>query len=78
MIGHSIGEYVAACLSGVLSLEDALMLVATRGKLMQELPAGAMLAVPMPALVLAKLLPPQIDVALGERTGSMRCLGTER
>jgi len=45
MLGHSIGEYVAACLSGIFSLEDALKLVVKRGELMQRCPQGDMLSV---------------------------------
>jgi acyl transferase domain-containing protein len=47
MIGYSIGEYVAAVLSGVMSIDDALMLVTKRAQLIDKLPMGAMLAVPL-------------------------------
>ncbi len=63
MIGYSLGEYVAACLSGVLSLEDALALVARRAKLIQELPGGAMLAVPLPEAEVRPLLDGALAVA---------------
>lgn len=45
MIGHSIGEFAAACIAGILSLPDALKLICTRGRLIVELPKGAMLSV---------------------------------
>ncbi|HYF50388.1 MAG TPA: amino acid adenylation domain-containing protein [Planctomycetota bacterium] len=47
MIGHSMGEYTAACLAGVISLSDALALVSLRGRLFEKVPAGAMLSVPL-------------------------------
>jgi acyl transferase domain-containing protein len=46
-IGYSIGEYVSACLSEVISLEDVLPFIAKRAKMIQDLPEGAMLAVPL-------------------------------
>jgi acyl transferase domain-containing protein/acyl carrier protein len=63
MIGYSIGEYVAACLAGALSLEDAILLVARRAKLIQDLPGGAMLAVPLPEAEVRPLLPERLSVA---------------
>ena len=63
MIGHSLGEYVAACIAGVFSLEDALRLVAIRGKLMQALPKGKMLAITLPESEIMPLLNEDLSVA---------------
>lgn len=64
MIGYSFGEYVAACLAGVISLEDALKLVAARGRLMQQMPVGAMLSVPLSEEKLTPLLNEEISIAV--------------
>ncbi|MEU1124607.1 beta-ketoacyl synthase N-terminal-like domain-containing protein [Streptomyces sp. NPDC005899] len=64
MIGHSIGEYAAAALAGVLTPEDALRLVAARGRLMHTgTEPGAMMAVGLPEADLRRILPPDLDVA---------------
>ena len=63
MIGHSIGEYVAACIGGVFSLEDALRLVAARGRLMQSCAAGAMTAVAMAETDIQGLLGGTLELA---------------
>ena len=63
MIGHSVGEYAAACLSGVFTLEDALSLVAHRGALVQAQPGGAMLSIRLPEKEVTPLLNPQLSIA---------------
>jgi acyl transferase domain-containing protein len=63
MLGHSLGEYVAACLAGVFSLEDALRVVAFRGRVMQEADPGAMLAVGLPVADLTPHLAGRMEVA---------------
>ena len=63
MIGHSVGEFVAAVLAGVFTLEEALRLVYERGRLMGALPPGAMLVVRMSEEDVLSLLPTQLDLA---------------
>jgi amino acid adenylation domain-containing protein len=64
MIGHSIGEYVAACLAGVFALEDALQLIAARGRMMQQLRGGTMLAVRLPEQEVKPFLSDKISLAV--------------
>jgi amino acid adenylation domain-containing protein len=62
-IGHSLGEYVAACLAGVFSLADALMIVAKRGRMMQALEPGKMLAVRSSASSVSTFLGNEVSMA---------------
>ena len=63
MIGHSLGEYVAACLAGVFTLGDALALVAARGRLMQSLPGGKMISLPLAEKDVLPLLSDGLSIA---------------
>ncbi|MGD2085135.1 MAG: SDR family NAD(P)-dependent oxidoreductase [Candidatus Aminicenantes bacterium] len=64
MIGYSLGEYTAACLSGVFSLEDALKVIVTRGKRIGTLPTALMLSVPFPKEDLKPFLTGQLSIAI--------------
>lgn len=76
MIGHSIGEYVAACISGVMDLDTALTVIATRGRIIQGLKRGAMLSVNLSAQDAEKYCNDKISLAV-ENTNKLTVLSGE-
>ncbi|MCP5050753.1 MAG: amino acid adenylation domain-containing protein, partial [bacterium] len=69
MIGYSFGEYMAACISGVFSLADALKLVVARGQWVEETPEGAMLSIPLPMAEVESMLETGEDVSVAIDNG---------
>ncbi len=63
MIGHSVGEYSAACLSGAIPLEAALRLIATRGRMVDALPGGSMLSIRLPESAVHPMLSDDVEIA---------------
>lgn len=63
MIGHSVGEFAAACVAGVFSLEDTITVLANRAKLMQSMPPGSMRAVQLPEAQVRSMLPQGVALA---------------
>lgn len=78
MIGHSIGEYVAACLSSVFSLDDALELVALRGRLMRQQPIGEMLSVSLSEAEIQPWLNDEISLAAINSPSACVVSGTQK
>lgn len=76
LVGHSVGEYVAAALAGVLDLPTAISVVAERGRVMQAAPRGVMLAVPLGPDEVAPYLGADIDVATINEPGGCVVAGT--
>jgi acyl transferase domain-containing protein/acyl carrier protein len=64
LIGYSLGEYTAACISGVISVADALKLIVARGNLVAAIQEGSMLSVPMESHELKPLLYPDVSLAI--------------
>ena len=74
MVGHSVGEYVAACVAGVFSLEEALRLIGARCRLMQDLPRGSMLAVRKDEATVAQLIADRPDLDLAAVNSPQLCV----
>ncbi len=77
LIGHSLGEYVAACLSGVFDLDAALELIVKRAQLMQRLESGAMLSVGLSESDLEPLLNADLSIALHNSSNQYVVAGTK-
>lgn len=74
MIGHSVGEYTAACIGGVFSLEDALRLVFKRGELMQKMPQGKMLSISLSESSLLPFLSGKDGLSLAAVNSNSSCI----
>ena len=72
LMGHSIGEFAAACTAGVFSLEDGLKMIAQRGQAMQALPGGSMMSVRLPGAEVEPML--WGDMAIGSFNGPSLCV----
>lgn len=64
VLGHSMGEFTAACIAGVFDLETGLKLIAMRGSIMQELELGSMLAVMLPPSEVEKYLNDRLSISV--------------
>ena len=76
LLGHSIGEYAAAVIAGVLSVDDGVKAVAARGELMWAMEPGVMLSVRLGRDELAALVPDDVDVAVSNSTSASVAAGS--
>lgn len=74
VIGHSTGEYAAACIAEVFSVQDALRLISARGRLMQQMPPGCMTGVLLPAAQLLPLLDSTSSISLAAVNSPSACV----
>ena len=71
LTGHSLGEYAAACISGVFTLPDAILIVAARGRIFERLPPGAMLSVLLPEAETLACLSGRLSIAAVNGPGAV-------
>ena len=74
VIGHSLGEFTAACISGLIELKDAVKLVAHRGRLMENMPEGAMISAAVTPEDAMQLVGRYQDISLAAVNGPLSCV----